>query len=68
MSDQLLITGFEAALMLGMSRTRLVRIARRGEVPHVVLPDGEIRFRRADLVEWVASYRRPARPPEVRHG
>lgn len=58
-SDTILLTDVEAANLLRILRTRLVRLARRGEVPHVLLPDGEIRFRRQDLVQWVATYTRP---------
>ncbi len=65
--NEILLDGDEAAAQLRISRTKLTRLARRGEVPHVLLPDGEIRFRRDDLVVWVASYRQPpaAQPQEV---
>jgi excisionase family DNA binding protein len=59
-ATEILLTDSEAATLLRILRTRLLRLARRGEVPHVLLPDGEIRFRRADLVAWVANYCRPA--------
>jgi excisionase family DNA binding protein len=60
MSDEILLTDIEAAEHLRINRARLVRLARRGVVPHILLPDNEIRFRRSDLVEWVANYRQPA--------
>jgi excisionase family DNA binding protein len=59
-TDEILLTDGEAAKLLRILRTRLVRLARAGKVPCVILPDGEIRFSRADLIEWVAAYRHPA--------
>jgi hypothetical protein len=60
MNDQILISEAEAAGLLRILRTRLVRLARAGKAPCVILPDGEIRFRRSDLVAWVEMYQRPA--------
>ena len=60
MSEEILLTDTEAARLLRILRSRLVRLARAGQVPHVLLPDGEFRFRREDLVAWVASYSRPS--------
>jgi excisionase family DNA binding protein len=64
-TDEILLTDTEAARLLRILRTRLVRLARRGEVPHILLPDKEIRFRRSDLVAWVANYRRPGAAEEA---
>lgn len=59
-TNEILLTDGEAAKLLRILRTRLVRMARAGKVPSIILPDGEIRFSRADLIEWVAAFRRPA--------
>jgi excisionase family DNA binding protein len=64
-TEEILLSGSEAATLLRILRARLLRLARRGEVPHILLPDGEIRFRRADLVAWVATYERPADQTEA---
>jgi excisionase family DNA binding protein len=66
MSDEILLTDSEAAELLRILRTRLVKLARRGIVPHVLLPDGEIRFSRSDLVEWVDRYRQTMQLPQSR--
>ena len=60
MADEILLTGLEAAFLLRIPRSRLVRLARAGTVPHVLLPDGQIRFRRADLEAWAATFFVPA--------
>ncbi len=47
---------------------RAERLARRGKLPHVVLPDGSIRFRWRDiarLVEYVTVDAAPAKSAEV---
>jgi hypothetical protein len=64
-TDEILLTDTEAARLLRMLRARLTRLARHGGVPCIILPDGEIRFRRSDLVEWVASYHRPVEAIEA---
>jgi excisionase family DNA binding protein len=50
-----LITLGEAAEALRISTYRLVRLVRHGQVPHVRLPDGEVRFDDSDLAAWVES-------------
>ncbi len=59
-NDALLLTDAEAARLLRMLRSRLVRMARRGDVPCIILPDGDVRFRRGDLAEWIGRHHRPA--------
>ena len=61
--NQLLTPG-EAADRLRMLRSRVLRLARAGIVPHVALPDGEIRFDRHDLDAWVVKHKRPVAPSE----
>lgn len=60
MSDtrHLLTTG-EAGHILRMLPTRISRLARQGDIPSVMLPDGEVRFLEADLWAWVERHRRP---------
>jgi hypothetical protein len=55
-----LLTDGEAATLLRMLPTRLAKLARAGGVPHVLLPDGELRFDRADLERWIADHKRAA--------
>jgi len=55
-----LLTDGEAASLLRISRTLLVRLAKRGEVPAVYLPDGDIRFDADDLWAWVDRHKQPA--------
>lgn len=59
MADQLLISAHEAAELLSLPTARLKRLAKRQEVPHVMLPDGEIRFRPTDLEDWVGRHTIP---------
>lgn len=60
MACEILLTDTEASDAVRMLRARLVRLARAGKVPCVLLPDGEVRFRRADLENWVAQHEQPA--------
>lgn len=55
-----LLNDSEAAERLRMLPGRLVRLARKGLVPHVLLPDGELRFDPRDLDAWVEAHKRPA--------
>ncbi len=55
-----LLTDSEAGELLRMLPVRVVRLAKRGVIPHVALPDGELRFVAADLLNWAMTYRRPA--------
>ncbi len=52
-----LLTDGEAADLLRMIRTRLVRLAKQGKVPHVLLPDGEVRFDRSERSAWVHEHK-----------
>lgn len=49
-----LLTPSEAADRLAMTTRTLERLARRGEVPCVVMPGGALAFDPADLAGWVA--------------
>ena len=54
-----LLTTAEAAQRLAVLPARLLRWAKAGRVPCVVLPDGEPRFSPADLDAWIATHRKP---------
>ena len=53
-----LLTVHEAAAHLAVLPARLKRWAKAGVVTSVELPDGELRFSRADLDAWVNEQRR----------
>ena len=55
MIERLLSDG-EAAHLLGMIPSRLLRLSKQRAVPHIVLPDGEIRFRMSDLNTWIQHH------------
>jgi predicted site-specific integrase-resolvase len=59
-ANEILLSDVEAANLLRMLRCRLAKLARAGKVPCVILPDGELRFRRDDLTEWALHFRKPA--------
>ena len=50
-----LITPNEADKLLRYPQGRAKRFARRGLIPHIVLPDGEIRFDPAVLQDWLSA-------------
>ena len=55
MRDTKLLHDFEAAKLLRMRANQLVRFAKQGKVPCVLLPDGEVRFIESDILEWVEN-------------
>lgn len=56
-----LLTAREVADMLGVSAETVLRWTRRGELPAIRLPGGAIRYREADLEEWLAARVAPPR-------
>ena len=50
-----LLADHEAAKLLRMLPARLKRLAKANKVPHIALPDGELRFDESDLRVWVAG-------------
>ena len=54
-----LLTTADAATKLAMLHSRVIRLARKGVIPSVCLPDGEIRFDPEDLALWISRYKRP---------
>lgn len=57
--DPILIDARTAGRLLDMIPARVARLAKRGLLPSVVLPDGEYRYLPADLREWAESHRQP---------
>ena len=51
-----LLNEVQAAAILAMPARRLLKLARQWLVPHVRLPDGEIRFDPEALTRWVAEH------------
>jgi excisionase family DNA binding protein len=51
----------EVADWLAMPVRRVERLARRGELPAVTLPGGELVFDAADLDAWLSARKAPGR-------
>jgi len=49
-----------AGRLLDMLPARVTRLAKRGDLPCVILPDGEVRYSEDDLRSWVEEHRHPA--------
>jgi hypothetical protein len=65
MRDQIqtFIDSRDAGRLLNMPSARLVRFAKQGIVPCVLLPDGDYRFIAADLIAWAEQHRRAGTTP-----
>jgi excisionase family DNA binding protein len=57
-----LLTKYEAAKMLSLTTGQVSRMASSGKLPTVKMPNGEIRFCRDDLAEWVRRNTTNAKP------
>jgi len=60
-ADLPLLSADDAARLLDLTPRAVARLAKRGTIPCVVLPDGEPRFVRTDLAAWVDSLRKTER-------
>jgi excisionase family DNA binding protein len=60
MESTRLLTDCETAELLGLTPRQVLRLANRGEIPSVRLPNREIRFDRADLSRFIDGCKRPA--------
>ena len=49
----------DAAAMLSMSTRQVRALARANQLPHVALPNDEVRFVESDLHDWIESHKRP---------
>ena len=56
-TTQSLLTNRKAAEVLQVTSGQLARMANRGDLPSVKLPNGERRFIAADLWSWIESRR-----------
>jgi predicted site-specific integrase-resolvase len=54
----------EVDLLLRLPFGRAAKFAREGKLPHVVLPDGEIRFEEAEI-EALLKHHRQGKEPAV---
>lgn len=61
-----LITPRELDRQLSYPQGRSVRLARTGQIPHVLLPDGEIRFSAIEIATWLQGRSKAA--PEASEG
>ena len=55
-----LLTDSETAELLRLTSRQVARLAKRGELPSVILPGNEVRFDPEDIREWVETRKRPA--------
>lgn len=53
--DAEVLTTRELESLLNYPRGRAMRLVRAGGVPHVVLPDGSVRFLRSEIMDWLRS-------------
>ncbi len=59
-----LLTASDVAEILRVTSAYVNRLTKRGAMPHVRLPDGEVRFDAADVEAWIDAQRRsPERSP-----
>ena len=57
-----MLTGRDLDERLNYPRGRSERLARQGLIPHIVLPDGEIRFDHETIEDWLRSRSAPGVP------
>ena len=57
--NKILLDDLDAAAMLSMSTRKVRALARANQLPHVALPDDEVRFVESDLQNWIESHKRP---------
>jgi predicted site-specific integrase-resolvase len=58
--DYELLKPSEVSLLLRWQERRLLRLAKLGQIPHIVLPDGEIRFEKSEIDRLIEQGRRRA--------
>ncbi len=58
---QSLLTAVQVAELLSVPKTRVWSMSRRGEIPTVRLGPREVRYRPADIEQWIAR-RTTSRP------
>jgi predicted site-specific integrase-resolvase len=55
-----LLNSADAAAVLMLTPAQVRTLVRKGQLPHVALPNGEIRFDPDDIRQWVESHKQPA--------
>jgi hypothetical protein len=40
-------------IVLSLNPRRVKRLARKGEIPHVLLPGDEVRFKAEEIADWI---------------
>ncbi|MCC6127444.1 MAG: helix-turn-helix domain-containing protein [Pirellulales bacterium] len=50
-----LLLDSQIAELLCLSPRQVLRLAKRGKIPHIVLPNGEIRFDFQDVKTWLKT-------------
>jgi hypothetical protein len=50
-----LLTPHDVGLWLTLPTNEVLRLARRGQIPSITLPNGEVMFEPARLARWVAG-------------
>jgi excisionase family DNA binding protein len=60
-----LLTPVDVAEWLSLSARQVERMARRGEIPALALPTGDLVFDKSELLMWLDRLR--DQPPEVLH-
>ena len=53
-----LLTPEQLDTRLAYPRGRCMKLVHAGQIPHVALPDGEIRFDEKDVYEWLERCKR----------
>jgi hypothetical protein len=61
-----MLTADDVGLWLSLPRRKVERMARRGEIPSLTLPSGDIVFDQAELLMWLDRLRE--QPREVTCG
>jgi hypothetical protein len=52
-----MLTAMDVGLWLSLPTRQVERMARRGQIPSVTLPNGDILFDRAELLMWLDHLR-----------
>jgi predicted site-specific integrase-resolvase len=54
-----LLTDSEAGDILKLTPRQVARLAKRGQIPSIELPNGETRFDSDDIRKWIETCKRP---------
>jgi predicted site-specific integrase-resolvase len=53
-----LLKPVEVGLMLRYPELSIIRLAKKGQIPHIILPGGEIRFEKSEIERLIEQGRR----------